>query len=736
MGKMLGIYLLVLLSLPSILCSQTIKIDGAVTDENNKPLPYVNVYLLNSTDGEMTNENGMFNFSTKLSKKVTLVASMVGYKISETELDLSNKEYIENINIKLIEEAVELSEAIVMGSAFSSEEGKGIVLKSMDVMTTPGGAADIFQSLKTMPGLTQVSESAELYVRGGDPSETVTIIDQASMYHPFTYESSFGGLFSNLNTSSVKGMYFSSGGFSSKYGNVLSGVLDIETKDEPLAENYSLGISMAAISLGGEIPIVGDKFGIRIYGQQSFTKPIMWLNGELDEFTVTPTSRNLSTSISYRYSNTGKLKLFGLFADDKQGVNVDRAEYSGGFSGNSNNNLLNFQITEILFSEIILKSSLSYNKHNNIWSLGILDLSKADEVYKSRTDLEYNYSSNTNILTGFEIELRKQSYIGTIPDDDFDIRPEGNGRVINESIVGTRIGAYAEFEFSNLFNVTNMYAVTGGRVDFIPELNYSWLDPRLGLGYKLDDKSTIKFAWGIFHQLPDNRLFAEVDGNPELEAMKATHYVLSYDYVIDKKNTFRIEAYHKNYENLPLENDILNYDNNGYGFASGVDAIIKGALPFDVNGWLSYGFINTKRKWMDYEKLTNSDFNINHNFTMVAKYNFSSMWQIGINYKYATGRPFTPIIGSEYREVRKIYEPIYGLDNSDRYKDYQRLDFRITHLNQLFNKYFIVFYLEALNVLNFNNSFGYAYNSDYSEKKVVKSYFGRRTIVVGAQINL
>lgn len=231
MGKMLGIYLLVLLSLPSILCSQTIKIDGAVTDENNKPLPYVNVYLLNSTDGEMTNENGMFNFSTKLSKKVTLVASMVGYKMSETELDLSNKEYIENINIKLIEEAVELSEAIVMGSAFSSEEGKGIVLKSMDVMTTPGGAADIFQSLKTMPGLTQVSESAELYVRGGDPSETVTIIDQASMYHPFTYESSFGGLFSNLNTSSVKGMYFSSGGFSSKYGNVLSGVLDIETKD-------------------------------------------------------------------------------------------------------------------------------------------------------------------------------------------------------------------------------------------------------------------------------------------------------------------------------------------------------------------------------------------------------------------------------------------------------------------------------------------------------------------------
>ncbi|MEE9430952.1 MAG: hypothetical protein V3V16_07935 [Melioribacteraceae bacterium] len=112
------------------------------------------------------------------------------------------------------------------------------------------------------------------------------------------------------------------------------------------------------------------------------------------------------------------------------------------------------------------------------------------------------------------------------------------------------------------------------------------------------------------------------------------------------------------------------------------------------------------------------------------------MWQLGINYKYATGRPFTPITSSTYRELQKIYEPVYGLDNSDRYPDYQRLDFRVTHLSQLFGKYFTVFYLEALNVLNINNLFGYTYNQDYTERTVVKSYFGRRTIVLGMQINL
>ena len=55
---------------------------------------------------------------------------------------------------------------------------------------------------------------------------------------------------------------------------------------------------------------------------------------------------------------------------------------------------------------------------------------------------------------------------------------------------------------------------------------------------------------------------------------------------------------------------------NGNGFANGIDFIIKGRLPMGFEGWVSYGFINTKRKWLDYEKLTKSDFDITHNLTI------------------------------------------------------------------------------------------------------------------------
>jgi len=719
-----------------LLYSQSIKIHGQVLNTKNRPLPYVNVYLLNTTDGAMTNEKGKFSFVARSKRNIILIASMIGYEKYKKRIKLLNQEKVVNIQIFLKQKAVELPEAIVMGSSFSSEKGKGIVISAMDVLTTPGGAADIFQSLKTMPGLTQVSESAELYVRGGDPSETVTLIDQAAVYHPYTYESAYGGLFSNINTGAVKSIYFSSGGFSVKYGNALSGVLDIGTKNEPIINNYNLGISMAAASLNGALPIIEDKLGLRFYAKQSFTKPLMWLNGTLNKFTITPRSQSLNASLIYKYSQTGRLKLFGLFADDKQGINIKRAEYNGVFNGNSKNNLIDLQMSDLFFNNLIFKGSISFNKFTDKWKLGLLDLTKEDNVLQFRMDLEQIVSSKLDLRAGVVAERRKRTYLGVIPQENYNIRPGASADQINKKIIDSRIGAYAEIRINKPLDLSNLFVITGVRSDYIPELNTYWIDPRLGVGYKLASRSTIRLSLGIFHQIPDSRLFNKTDTGTKLKPMEAIHYVLSYNYKINEQNSFRVEAYYKDYKNLPLENETGNYNNKGFGFAKGVDMIIKGSFPFGLNGWISYGFINTKRKWMDYKNLTNSDFDITNNLSIVAKYNFSAKWQIGINFKLATGRPFTPVAGSIYHKNQKIYQPVYGLKNTDRYPTYRRLDLRLTYLTQLFNNYFTVFYVEGLNILNINNIFGYSYDRDYSQRYNIDSYFGRRTIVFGFQVNL
>jgi hypothetical protein len=213
--------------------------------------------------------------------------------------------------------------------------------------------------------------------------------------------------------------------------------------------------------------------------------------------------------------------------------------------------------------------------------------------------------------------------------------------------------------------------------------------------------------------------------------MKAEHIIGSYEYMLSDQNSFRIEVYRKNYKDLPLKNETFNYDNSGYGYADGIDCIFKGDFPFGISGWISYGYISTKRYWMDYDYLTSSSFDITHNIALVAKYSVMEKLQVGLTAKYATGQPYTSVVGSIYKNNFNVYEPIYAATNSSRYPDYKRVDLRWTYFGQLFQKYSFIVYLEGLNILNFTNLFGYSYSPDYQKRKVIESYFGRRMLVFG-----
>ena len=709
------------------------KIYGRIINDDGKPLPYVNIYLLNTLEGTMSDEQGNFSFISGKKENAELIASLIGYKKYQKPLNLSLPH--DSILIILSSSAITTKEVIVTASSFSSEKGKGVVLSSMDVITTPGGAADIFQSLKTLPGITQVSESAELYIRGGDPIETLVMLDQATINHPYTFESAYGGIFSNINTNTIKGLYFSSGGFSAKYGNALSGVLELNTKNIPGSKEISIGVSMASAELNGAIP-VSNNFGIRFNGRQSFTKPIFWLNGAARDFTVMPSSKDLDFSLIYKYSNTGRIKLYNYLAEDKEGVNVAMPGYIDVFNGTSNSSLHNLQLSDIILDNVIVKTSLSFNTYKNKWLLGVLNYSRTDNNYKVRSDFEYTLTKGIILSAGFEIEKRKAAFLGIIPEEEYNLKSGAPSEYLNANFNIARTGSYLEFELHNLFNADGLFLIAGAREDIIKPYNLSWIDPRINLGYKLDKKSTLSLGFGIFHQNPDPRLYSPSDGNPNLKPMEAVHYILSYNYKLNGNDNLRIESYFKSYKYLPLEDKELNYNNNGYGFAEGVDILYKGNFPNYFNGWISYGFINTKRKWMDYGDICSSSYNITHNLSLVLKYNLTQSIQLGLNFKYATGKPFTPVIGAEFNPYLNIYEPIHGDINSERFPSYRRLDFRITYLTQLFNDYFSIFYIEGLNILNINNIFDFSYNFDYTKKKKVTSYFGRRIFVMGMIFNL
>jgi hypothetical protein len=625
---------------------------------------------------------------------------------------------------------------IVSASSYGTDKEKGLVVSNIDILTTPGGAADIFQALKTMPGLTQVSESAELYVRGGDPIETITIIDQAPVYHPFSFESSYGGIFSNLNTSVVKSLFFSSGGFSAKYGNALSGVLEIETQDLPTQNRWNAGLSLANGSFAATLPLVENKVGLYFDVRQDFTKPMFWFNGGSERMIDAPNSKNGSGGLVYAYSQNSRLKIFTILAQDEEWVKVERAEYNGVFDGNSKNFFINIQNTSMLSNNFLMKNSLSFNRYDDLWTLGVLDLTYTDRILTFRNDFEYMLNSNLKMVSGFEIENRTVNYKGSVPSLDYDIRPDAESIYLNTEHNYSRLGLYSELQASRFLGISNTVLSAGVRYDGISDPNLKWIDPRISLGYNLNEKSNFRFSWGIFHQIPDLTLFRPEDGNPNLQPMKTYHYIFSYEYLLNEQNSFRVETYFKVYRNLPLQQPVINYNNSGFGFADGIDMIYKGDFPFGITGWISYGYIATKRFWMDFDKYTNSSFDVPHNLSMILKYNLEEHLQLGLNIKYATGKPYTPVLSSTYNNQIGVFEPVYASTNSGRFPDYKRIDLRITYFGNLFSQYSLIVYMEGLNIFNFDNIFGYSYTPDYSGRETIQSYFGQRMLVFGFNVGI
>ena len=710
-------------------------ISGTVKDENGNPVSYANVFIASTGEGQVTNDDGSFSFKSSASGSVELVSSAVGFGKFVRTISIT-RGHIYDFDITLKESQIVSNNVDVTASSFSSEPGKGLVMTQMDVYTTPGGAADIFQSLKTLPGLTQVSESSELYVRGGDPSETLVLVDQASLYNPYTYESPYGGLFSNLNTAAIGGMYFSSGGFSVKYGNALSGVLDLKTKGIPASRSIQFGASLAGASAGIEVPVLDDRLGIRLYVRKNFTAPIFWLNGGSDRFSAVPSSQDADASIIYKYSQTGSVKLFMLGSSDNEGVNVQRPELNAAFNGKSGDLTLNLQNIDVIGDNLLVETSLSASDYSDTWLLGVLNLERTDRTGKLRSDFQDRLTDGLKLSFGGEIENRQEHYMGTIPNYDYDLRPGpgASSKVLDANFSATRYGAYYEIEKRNLASVRGLFVVAGVRGDYVGTIDTYWFDPRFTAGYSLSSVSTIRLSAGLFHEYPDARLYSAADGNPRLLPMRAKHFVLGYDYTPWEGTEFRIEAYEKEYANLPDSNAATNFDNSGYGYARGVDIIAKGDLPFGLSGWISYGYIDTKRKWYESVGMAPSPYDITNNFTLIAKYSITDAWQVGVDFKYATGMPYTPVTGATYVRDLKVYQPVNGPSYSARHPDYRRLDIRLTHMTRLFDKFFTVVYVEGLNILNIHNIFSYTYSPDYSTKTGVESFFGRRMIVVGVQI--
>ncbi len=388
----------------------TIRVVGIVVDGKGHPVEFATVNVPALKRGASTAADGTFAFDLPAGPCV-LEAMGIGY--AKTRLSFDVLPDTPPLRLVLGDEPVPISEVTVATSTFGKAGGsEGAVLNRMDVYMTPGGAGDVFQSLRALPGINAPNEGAALYVRGGDPSETLIRLDGAELGHPYHYENASGGLFAGFDTYLMKSAFFSSGGFSAKYGGVLSGVLDVETQDPLTERSVSVGANLAGVNAATSWAIVPEKFSLLATGSLGRPQLLFDIYGSPNEFEKMPASEHGAVKALWRPTPMSKVAATYVGSADRTAVVAERLNVTDTYAAKAGNDFVGLRAQQLVGDALAVTAIGSLQRYRSAWAFsefgGIRDehntLAQVDALWSAsdRHELSFGlqYRGRATVIAG------------------------------------------------------------------------------------------------------------------------------------------------------------------------------------------------------------------------------------------------------------------------------------------------------------------------------------------------
>jgi hypothetical protein len=703
---------------------------GTVEDRSGRPIQYAGITAGAHKLAAVTDDRGRFRLDLPAGP-TTIEVTRIGYRHARLEVTIAAE--TRPLRVVLDDAPVPVEEVVVVTSSFGkSGESEGAVVRRSDILTTPGGTADVFQAPRALPGINAPDDGAVLYVRGGDPRETLIRLDGAEIVHPYHYESASGGLFAGFDTYVLKSAFFSAGGFSGKYGGVLSGVLDIETQDAMDLRTVSIGANRVGGDVSGSWALIPGRLSAVATARIGTVEILNTAYGSNSTFIDVPSARDGAVRLLYRYSPAGRISLLYLGSSDRVRLYESYLNFDGELAFSARNRFAMIQIQQVLARRIAIKGMAAWQAYDMSRGFGPDAINEHERNGQAGVDALWPASERHEIAFGMSFRHPEDEITGTAAADSTDYYDGAPERGYGTHARLSSPGFYLEDKVRLWGPV---YATLGGRLDCASTPGVWTSDPRAALAWRATRNQTLRIAAGGYHQPADPQYLDPVYGNPRLAPLRAEHLIAGYEWSSNAGN-IRIEAYRKFYRNLITNDAATFYENGGHGCSRGVDVFLQGAFG-SVYGWVSYGYLDSRRKEGNDPREVPSACGVGHAFTLVARYALTPRWRVGARYGFNTGRPYTPVLGRRPDYVRGMWRPVFGEQNSDRLPDYRRLDLRGTREFTLPARLGLPasgaceLYVEILNVLDTRNVLDYVYREGYTRRYPTYSYFSDRLAVAG-----
>jgi vitamin B12 transporter len=696
---------------------------GVVRAPDSRPIDAANVFIIETLEGSVTGEDGRFSIPTTASGSLTLIVRRLGFAEQRRLIAATDTA---TVVFTLATSGVALAPVTIQAGQYTASEERGATLTPLEVVTTPGTAADVNRAIQSLPGVQAGDEGTALFVRGGDFTETRVFLNDAGLLTPVQLQSPSGTFTGTVDPFLLDGIFFSSGGFGARYGDALSGIAALKTQGRPTRSSATASAGLAAFS-GSAALRLSSAVSVRIAGNKANLDPMFRLNGTDRRYDPPPHGSDLSASAIYSYRPTGEIKLFGIRQTNALAFGVEEASHDGDFTVDVRGRL-GVATWRDVFGAVSPTITLAASHNESLADFGAFRLANITDHTQLFSQVEWATALGVTMRAGGELDRIDAEYDGSIPATGYDVKPGARTTVIASGRTGDRTAGFLEADWRPF---TQARVVAGVRTDRSSLTDETTTDPRLSLAWVVPGGLTLTAAWGVYHQVPDPLYFDDALAVDDLSSMRAQQRILGVQ-VGGESRMLRVEAYDKRYEHLAQRT--RDYDVvAGTGRARGADVFAKGRVALGVSGRLSYSYVSSRRTDPDARVVTRAPFDITHTVTAVAERTLLGGLRAAIAYRYATGRPFTPVSGASYDPQQQVYVPAYGDPMSERLPAFRRLDLSTSYFRALTPQLQSVFFVSLMNALDRDNAQRYRYNADYSRRFFVSSLFDR-SVYFGATI--
>ncbi len=728
------------------LMAQQASLKGRVMEaQSNEPLPFVNVVVVGSTTGAVTDDNGNFQINGLKPGFVRVQASFIGYHTTiSPEIEVSNAK-VASVEIRMEKRDTQLDEVTVSASPYRKTEESPVSLKTIgiaEIEKSPGANRDISKVIQSFAGvLSSPSFRNDIIIRGGGPSESRFYLDGVEVpnINHFATQGASGGAVGILNADLIREVNYYSGAFPSNRGNALSGVFEFGQVDgnaDKLKFKGSLGASEVSATVDGPL---SDKTTFIVSARRSYLK---FLFTAL-KLPFLPTFNDMQFKVRTRFDAKNELTFIGLGSVDVNELNLDiknpddQQKYI--LSQLPENNQWSYTVGAVykhfrqnsyqtlVVSRSHLNNTITKYLENNSSSESnkILDYVSEEQENKIRLEnnmrmdgFKANIGANVDFAKYTNATMQRRFYDGNVLnvnyDTDLNLVKYGIFGQVSHELLAERLTLSAGFRMDG-----NNYS--SGMNNLLKQFS-----PRVSVSYLLAPKWSLNLNSGRYFQLPpytamgykQNNVFVNQD---KLKYISVDHFIGGVEFKPATAMQFSLEGFLKNYSNYPFSvNDQISLANKGadYGVIGdeAVTSTSKGraygaefqarvsSAKYNLN--LSYTLVRSEFQDGGGKYIV-SAWDSKHILSMTGTAELKRNWQVGGRFRFVGGLPYTPwdlnrsslitawnLTGGPYLDNTKL--------NANRFGVFNQLDIRVDKSYYL-KKTTLKFYIDIQNLYNYQS---------------------------------